>query len=534
MTSGDGNSSPTDHSGDNLFAARPTIAPEAFYGPNEVVPSSPQSRSASQSPRAEASPRDMLSGELAPDIYMHLQENGDPADAVVEAEKAKMAKLLEEMAESVSHVAQRDLFHTLQRGDRDGQESDELSVEELGNIARVGHVQLTDAELAEVMNQMDVNENGRVSLTEFRSWWSGGSEIATRLKSALENSKLGGTEYLSQVDSSLHWTKDRYSSAIGPGSAVPLPKSAQFASAIAPRSSSETITTALHSDLSPTSAAGESGVEAADESFGSGGEASPLEQQQQQQSAASPSDRSSVSPAASLSREEEESLEGGTEEEQSLQLPVGQRQMGPSAEWARGPPAPALSGASVGLLTVAPRQLPSPSAAAARATAAAEGQAPLSSLGLSSFTSLALSPVPDARDASTVGAGGGMQLRSDSAASDDSLAGGGLFSGGGGAASGRAAAPPRSPTVEPTTSRTTSGRPSKLSAVLATLSSTVERERQVIQQRTASQSQAAAAGAGGGPSHTNSADWRAKHGERMEEFRLGSVARDGTLSSRLA
>ena len=116
-----------------------------------------------------------------------------------------------------------------------------------------------------------------------------------------------------------------------------------------------------------------------------------------------------------------------------------------------------------------------------------------------------------------------VALRSESAMSDaspdvlSSLARGG------------SSAPPQSPTtladrgatVKSATS--SSGRPSKLSAVLATLSSTVEREREVINQRTASAT-----------SRTQSSDWRQRHGERMEEFRFGSVARDGTLASRQA
>ena len=144
------------------FAVRPTIAPSAFYD-TFGFSSSPELASPARSPMAAAD----LVGPPPPDgDWVHLQEDGTPADAAAEAEKAKMATLLQEMAVSVSHVALRDLFHTLQRDG--GHESGDLSAEELSDLARVGHVQLTDDELAEVMSQMDVNENGRVSMDEFR------------------------------------------------------------------------------------------------------------------------------------------------------------------------------------------------------------------------------------------------------------------------------------------------------------------------------------------------------------------------------
>ena len=162
------------YEGSSAFSVRPAIAPEAFYFPSEDLPAHTLSEE-----DGGFSPRD---GGL---------------DLGFEEEKAKMAQLLDEMTASVSHVAQRDLFHTLQRGDHSGPEGDELSLEELSDLTRVGHVELTDDELAEIMEQMDVNENGRVSLNEFRAWWTGDSEIATRFRSALENSKLGDTEYLS-------------------------------------------------------------------------------------------------------------------------------------------------------------------------------------------------------------------------------------------------------------------------------------------------------------------------------------------------
>lgn len=476
-------SSPRNHGnyGSSVFGVRPTISPEAFYLPDDD--------GLGHTVRREEN------GEL-------LQRDGSP-DPEVEVEKAKMAKLLDEMAASVSHVAQRDLFHTLQRADPGDYESDELSAEELSDLARVGHVELTDEELAEVMTQMDVDENRRVSLSEFRAWWSGDSEIARRLRSALDNSKLGGTEYLSQVDSSLHWTSDRYSSGGSPGSAVPLPKSAQFVSVRTPRSSSETTATSTvvnmvaneSSDVSQASTAEEIG------SRDSSGLLEPAAVVQEFGTelgveASSPKHRS-VSTVA-----------GGLQEQPSLQqLPAGKEKMVSNTEWAHGPPAPPLAGATVGLSTVAPRQA-TPSAAVAT-----------TSLGLSSFTALALSPVAHsvAGDEATQ-----PTQRSDSAASDDSL-GGPLFS-----SRSAAMAPPRSPnTTEPLQLEASASRgPRKLSEVLATLSSSVERERESIRHRTASNTSTR-------PTLTSSADWRAKHSERMEEFRLGSVARDGTLSSRL-
>ena len=464
-----------DYADSTAFAVRPIIAPEAFYFPNDdehALTLSGQDGSFSQS-----------DGGL---------------DLAVEEEKARMAQLLDEMTASVSYVAQRDLFHTLQRS---GQEGDELSAEELSDLARVGHVELTDEELAEVMQQMDVNENGRVSLNEFRDWWTGDSEIATRLRSALENSKLGNTEYLSQADSSLHWTSDRYSSAVGPGSAVPLPKSAQFVSAQAPRSWSETITTATATETAADVSQLSTGNEQT--SYGSG----------------SPSLMESSSPEHRLVGFD--SAATLAEEQPSVQLPVGQRRMSPNAEWAHGPPAPPLAAATVGLSTVAPRQVFSPRAAVSSATEARQMEsARLASLGLSSFTPLALSPV--ASSMAGAGVSRAAQMRSDSLASDDSL-GGPLFSS-------RAAtmAPPHSPTFEQSRiEATASGRSRKLSEVLATLSSTVERERETIRQRTAS------SGVSARPSlAATSSDWRAKHGERMQEFAIGASARDGTLHHR--
>ena len=144
---------------------RPTIAPSAFYdtfgfSDSPELGSPPPARS----PIAAA---DLVGSPTADGEWVHLQEDGAPADGAAEAEKEKMATLLQEMAVSVSHVAQRDLFHTLQRDG--GHESGDLSAEELSDLARVGHVTLTDEELAEVLSQMDVNENGRVSIDEFRS-----------------------------------------------------------------------------------------------------------------------------------------------------------------------------------------------------------------------------------------------------------------------------------------------------------------------------------------------------------------------------
>jgi hypothetical protein len=475
---------------------RPTIAPEAFYFPSEDRPSNTLSEE-----EGGFSPRD---GGL---------------DLGVDEEKAKMAQLLDEMTASVSHVAQRDLFHTLQRGDHGGPEGDELSVEELSDLARVGHVELTDDELAEIMEQMDVNENRRVSLSEFRAWWTGNSEIATRLRTALENSKLGDTEYLSQVDSSLQWTSDRYLSAVGTGSAVPLPKSAQFVSAQPPRSLSVTATTHAAASMKTEDASDLPHLSTANElvshDSGSPGLMDPGADTQPSSTdsgadASSPDHRSVCkSPPTTMVAEH-------TQEQPSAQhLAVGERQMAPSAEWAHGPPAPPLVGATVGLSTVAPRQVFSPAVQVQAATEARQMEsARLASLGLSSFTSLALSPVVDS---AAGGATRSTQLRSDSAASDDSL-GGTLFA--------NRAAPPRSPTFEPQIDASASGRSRKLSDVLATLSSTVERERETIRQRTAS-------GASARPSlATTSADWRAKHGERMRELSLSSVARDGTLHHR--
>ena len=75
-----------------------------------------------------------------------------------------MESALSSMLSAVSHVAQRDLFHTLQLGS-----SDELSYDELCALKRIGHNQLTDAELAQVMSEMDVNENGSVSVRDIVS-----------------------------------------------------------------------------------------------------------------------------------------------------------------------------------------------------------------------------------------------------------------------------------------------------------------------------------------------------------------------------
>ena len=78
--------------GSSVFSPRPAIAPEAFYFPNDDGPAH----------------------TLSVENDDGFQKGGSP-DLVVEEEKAKMAQLLDEMTASVSHVAQRDLFHTLQR-----------------------------------------------------------------------------------------------------------------------------------------------------------------------------------------------------------------------------------------------------------------------------------------------------------------------------------------------------------------------------------------------------------------------------------
>lgn len=317
------------------------------------------------------------------------------------------------------------------------------------------------------------------------AWWTGGSAISTRLRAALENSKVGETEYLSQVDASLHWTADRYTQQSMGGSAVPVPQSART---VLPTLSPPSGIEEEQSTLSPQAAA----------LIG----------------AASPKRRTGSGSMTDSLR----SVSGGDSD-----VPVGMRPLGQMV-WARGPPAPALAGMTLGLETVAPRQdlsgspteeiieMPSASLSLSAVATSSGGGDRGGGGGLSStFASLELSPV--ANSSGLLAAA----MRSESAMSDASPD---VVSS---SARGGSSAPPQSPTADRGPRSTTSGRPSKLSAVLATLSSTVERERVVINQRTASAT-----------SRTQSSDWRARHGERMEEFRLGSVMRDGTLASRLS
>ena len=134
---------------------QPSIPPSAFYDQADTAPSEEAAEAAGYG-GAHRSPG-------SPEVEVAAADSAEAAAADEEA-KATMESALSSMLSAVSHVAQRDLFHTLQLGS-----SDELSYDELCALKRIGHNQLTDAELAQVMSEMDVNENGSVSVRDIVS-----------------------------------------------------------------------------------------------------------------------------------------------------------------------------------------------------------------------------------------------------------------------------------------------------------------------------------------------------------------------------
>ena len=167
----------------------PQMSPEEFYDVG-VSPSIPEGLPYQGSAKLVSEGPSMGRVNLSPSMFYTSTKTKAPGatdpmtdtslsvDDAVQADTiaSTMATVLNNMQNAVELVAQRDLFHQI---DESGRER--LTADDITSLAHVGHWQLTESELSQVVAEMNLSESGSISITEFRSWWRSDSQIACRV-----------------------------------------------------------------------------------------------------------------------------------------------------------------------------------------------------------------------------------------------------------------------------------------------------------------------------------------------------------------
>jgi Ca2+-binding EF-hand superfamily protein len=141
--------------------------------------------------------------------------HSSPAAATDATIERTMSDVLVGMQDAVEMVAQRDLFHQI---DKDG--DGHLSSDEINDsLSQIAHSRLTEEDLAQVVCEMDTSKSGAVGMEEFRAWWRSDSSIAGRLQKAVRQAQVD-TPFVVTAGDMLAPTGSVH------GSPIPMPASA--------------------------------------------------------------------------------------------------------------------------------------------------------------------------------------------------------------------------------------------------------------------------------------------------------------------